>query len=92
VNQLEPPDSHHLDAALGWLGLGCASDAQEELFKISPASLNHPGVLEVRWMVYVRQERWSDALAIAQLQLKLTPDDSAGCITRMRCGARTAAV
>lgn len=77
MNQLEQPDSHHLDAAIGWLGLGCAADAHDELTKISPANLDHPGVLEVRWLICVRAERWSDALEIARLKLKLAPDEAA---------------
>jgi Flp pilus assembly protein TadD len=77
VIQLEQPDSHHLNAAIGWLGLGCVGDAREELTRISPANLSHPGVLEVRWLICVREERWSDALEIARMELKLAPDNSA---------------
>jgi len=31
VQKLEPPDTHHLDAAIGWVGLGCVDDARAEL-------------------------------------------------------------
>lgn len=78
VQPLEAPDSHHLDAAMGWLGLGCAGDARDELEKISPANQNHPGVLEVRWMLFVRDKNWSAALEIAQRELRLAPQDSSG--------------
>lgn len=78
MQPLEPPDSHHLDAALGWLGLGCAEEARAELEKISTANLNHPAALEVRWMIFVRDKNWSAALEIAQRELKFAPQDSSG--------------
>jgi Flp pilus assembly protein TadD len=78
VHKLEPPDSHHLDAAIGWLGLGCVADAREDLAKLSAESLNHPDALEVRWMLCVREARWDEALEIARLELKLVPEDSSG--------------
>jgi hypothetical protein len=33
---LQPPDSHHLNAAVGWLELGNDIEATEELDKIKP--------------------------------------------------------
>ena len=79
---LEPPDSHHLDAAIGWLGLGCAADARAELAKISPAKLNRPDVLEIRWLLFVHEARWHEAREIAQLEIQLAPDNSAGWLHR----------
>ena len=78
MRKLEPPDLHHLDAAIGWLGLGCPADAYEELVKISPPNLNHPDVLEIRWMLCVREERWNEALEVARLELRFVPEDSCG--------------
>ena len=75
---LEPPDSHHLDAAIGWLGLGCADDARLELEKISPANRDHEAVLEARWTLCAHEKRWDDALEIAHAELAAAPDDSAG--------------
>lgn len=37
VQSLTPLDSHHLEAAQGWLELGNHLEANEELEKISPA-------------------------------------------------------
>jgi len=37
VQRLGQPDSHHLDAAVGWLGLGCVAEARAELDLISAA-------------------------------------------------------
>jgi Flp pilus assembly protein TadD len=78
VQKLEPPDSHYLDAAIGWLGLGMVADAQTELENISPANRHHPDVLEVRWTLYAHEERWSDALVIARAELAVQPDDASG--------------
>lgn len=80
--QLAPPDSHHLDAAIGWLGLGCADDARAELKMISAGNQNHPDVLEVRWTLCVRDKEWADALKIADLELKSAPGDAGGWLHR----------
>ena len=82
MQTLEPPDSHHLDAAIGWLGLGCAADSRAELEKISATNQIHPDVLEVRWTLCAHEKRWADALTIAELELKFAPEDSAGWLHR----------
>ena len=79
---LAPPDSHHLDAAIGWLGLGCADDARDELKMISAANQNHPDVLEVHWTLCANEKRWDDALRIAELELKSAPGDAGGWLHR----------
>jgi predicted Zn-dependent protease len=78
MQPLEPPDSHHLDAATGWLGLGRADDAQAELNSISAAQQQHPDVLDVRWMIYAHEKRWSDALEIARAELAAAPGGCSG--------------
>ena len=78
VQGLEPPDSHHLDAAAGWLGLGCVKDAQAELDLISAARQQHPAVLDVRWTLCAREKRWAEALEIAQAEVAANPDDCPG--------------
>jgi predicted Zn-dependent protease len=82
VEKLEPPDSHHLDAAVGWLGLGCPAEAHAELEHVSGANQNHPAVLEVRWNISAHERQWSDALQIACVELTLAPDDAAGWLHR----------
>ena len=78
MQPLEPPDSHHLDAAVGWLGLGRADEAQAELDLVSAAGQQHPDVLDTRWMVCAREQRWSDALEIARAELAAAPDGCSG--------------
>jgi hypothetical protein len=82
VKPLEPPDSHHLDAAIGWLGLGCAGEARAELVKISAVSQKHSDVLEVRWAICAHERQWSNALEIAEQELKFAPDESSGWLHR----------
>jgi Flp pilus assembly protein TadD len=82
VQSLEPPDSHHLDAAIGWFGLNCIADARAELELISGANQNHPDVLEVHWSLSAHEKQWSDALQIAFVEMTLAPDDAAGWLHR----------
>ena len=82
MQKLEPPDSHHLNAAIGWLGLGCADDARDELALISAANQNHPAVLEVRWTLCAHDKNWTAALKIAELELKAATDDASGWLHR----------
>jgi Flp pilus assembly protein TadD len=78
VPPIEPPDSHHLSAALGWLGLGAAADARAELAQVSGENQNHPATLEVRWMIHAHEMDWSRALEIARTELRLAPKESSG--------------
>ena len=82
MQPIEPPDSHHLSAALGWLGLGTAKEAHAELAKVSAANRNHPATLEVHWMVHAHEKDWARALETAQAELVAVPDDAAGWLHR----------
>ena len=82
MQTLEPPDSHHLDAAIGWLGLGCADDARTELEKVSAVTQLHAAVLEVRWTICAQDQHWNDALTIAELELQTAPEESSGWLHR----------
>jgi predicted Zn-dependent protease len=82
VQRLGPPDSHHLDAAVGWLGLGCVAEARTELDLISAAHQNHPAVLEARWTLCAQEKHWAEALEIARAELVAAPDDCSGWLHR----------
>ena len=82
MQRLRPPDSHHLDAAVGWLGLGCVLEARAELDLISAAQQRHPAVLEARWTLCAREQRWTEALEIAQAELAAAPDEASGWLHR----------
>lgn len=82
MQQLGPPDSHHLDAAIGWLGLGNVPEARAELDLISAAHQTHPAVLEARWTMCAREKRWTEALDIALTELAAAPGDASGWLHR----------
>jgi tetratricopeptide (TPR) repeat protein len=76
--KLEPPDSHYVSAAIGWLGLGSAADARAELAQVSPENQNLPDILELRWEICVRETRWEEAVTIARRILQEAPDRASG--------------
>ena len=82
ATQLQPPDSHHLLAAHGWLELNNAAEAGEEIARISPENLEHPNVLEARWAVCAAGERWEAGLEIAETLLRVAPDRASGWLHR----------
>ena len=71
-----------MNAAIGWLGLGCADDAQNELAQISQPNRNHPEVLEVSWTIFAHKKCWKDALVIAGAELMAKPDNCSGWLHR----------
>ena len=77
-SKLEPPDSCHLDAAQGWLGLGDWASANEELDKISPEFRAHSGVLQARFHVYAAAKQWAMAAGIARAITIISPDSPFG--------------
>lgn len=78
MRQIEPPDTHLLLAAIGWLELGVPVEAEAELDKISAVQQSHPDVLEVRWLVLAQTKRWGNALAVARTLLKGAPNRCSG--------------
>ena len=82
VKPLEPPDTFHLSAAIGWLGLGNWHEANEELEKITPALRIHPDVLEIRWLIHAKAEKWDLCVDIGNALVKAVPDRSFGWLQR----------
>jgi tetratricopeptide (TPR) repeat protein len=82
MNPLEPPDTHHLLAAQGWLELGNHLEANEELEKITASLRAHPAVLAVRWEIYVTAKKWEAAVDIAAAIIQLDPEDPVGWVHR----------
>jgi tetratricopeptide (TPR) repeat protein len=78
MQQIEPPDSHRLNAALGWLGLGLREDAKAELDGISRVNQNHPDVLEARWAILAGEQKWDAALEVARKLLSQAPERANG--------------
>jgi hypothetical protein len=80
MNPLPWPDNHHLDAAEGWLELGDADFASEEIQRIAPELRLHPEVLNVRWQILARQKDWDNCLVIAGAITRLVPASPVGWI------------
>ena len=78
MQKLEPPDTHHFSAAIGWLELGNVAEARAELAHISSGRQEHPDVLEVRWSVAAEEKRWEEGLQVAQALLRCAPKRSSG--------------
>ena len=74
MGALEPPDSHYLLAATGWLELGNAAAAGEELDQIQPLLRTHPDVLELRFQIHASAKQWDDAWRIAQVLVREAPE------------------
>ncbi len=78
MRTLEPPDSHYLEAALGWLALGNDAEAKAELALIDADFAHHPDVLEVRWALLAGERNWSAALPVAHALVRNSPDRVTG--------------
>ncbi len=71
--KFEPPDSHHLNAAQGWLGLGDHVEAGAELNLIAPALQGRPEVLEARWQIHAKTRNWEQCLEMGNALLAAEP-------------------
>lgn len=78
MSKLEPPDTHYVLAAVGWLELGNPAEAKAELAQVSPAQQQHPDVLELRWTVLAEEKRWEEGLQVARALLRRAPERSSG--------------
>jgi hypothetical protein len=78
VQPLEPPDTHYLLHAVGWVELGNVAEAKAELANIGPALQRHPDVLEVRWIICSEENQWEEGLQIARQLLHNAPERASG--------------
>jgi hypothetical protein len=82
VTPLEPPDTHYLLHAVGWIELGNVAEAKVELAQVSLEQQAHPDVLEVRWLVCAEERQWEAGLQVAQNLLESAPDRASGWLHR----------
>ncbi len=73
ANPLPRSEQLKVDAAEGWLMLGCTADANDELEKIPPHFRLHPHVLSVRWQVYAAAEWWEAAWVVSKALCEMFP-------------------
>jgi hypothetical protein len=82
MKPIEPPDLHHLRAAMGWLELGNHQEANEEFKQIAPALQVHPDVLEIRWEICAMAQEWDICVDVSGAIVELAPDRPFGWIGR----------
>jgi tetratricopeptide (TPR) repeat protein len=82
MQNLEPPDSHLLCAAVGWLELGNPGEAAVELDRIDAKHRTHPLVVRVRCEVFSRAKNWEAVRELADVMIAETPEDPYGWISR----------
>lgn len=79
---LTPPESHHLRAAEGWLGLGDYAAALEEFKRISPELAEHPDVLDVGWQILAHAKNWDACVDVGWAIIKAVPGRAEGWVYR----------
>jgi Flp pilus assembly protein TadD len=82
MQALEPPDSHRLRAAEGWLELGNPAEAARELEGLSASGRQHPHTLEVHWRLCAARREWEQAVAVAGNLVSASPDEVTGYVHR----------
>jgi tetratricopeptide (TPR) repeat protein len=78
MQPLEPPETHYLSAAQGWVELGNPGEARAELAQIGAARQIHPDVLEVRWFICAEEHHWEEGLQVARSLIQAAPDRASG--------------
>ena len=71
----QPPNSHHLQAAEGWLELGNWHESNEELEQIAPELRSHPDVLKLRVEIYAAAKQWEQSATVAEGLIQIISDD-----------------
>ncbi len=79
---LQPPDTHHLSAAEGWLELGDHREALNELNLVSSAEQGSVEVLGLRWSISAQLKQWEACVVVAERIIELAPKNEFGWIHR----------
>lgn len=75
MKTIEPPDSHHVSAAVGWMELGDWRSALEDLEKVAPEFRSHPAVLLVEYEASAKGENWVRAAEVAGTLVDVFPGE-----------------
>jgi Flp pilus assembly protein TadD len=87
MQPLEPPDSHFVSAAVGWLELGNWREAAAELEAVAPALSEHPAMLGLRYEIHAQAGHW-DLASEAAFTLARTLPDEPGAWTKLAYATR----
>ena len=74
--------SQILSAAQGWLELGTAREAMQELHGIEAPWNQHPAVLEVTWSAQAKLKQWDQCVDLADQLISRLPEHESGWIHR----------
>jgi predicted Zn-dependent protease len=80
MNELSFDDRRHLDQAQGWIELGLHSEAQRELWEITPRFRQHPEFLETQCQIFIHKKRWIDCAVIGKVILAQDAENAMGYI------------
>ena len=80
--EMDYPDRHLVNAAIGWLDLRAVAEARAELTLVSPAHAFHSDTLAAWWRVHAAEQEWDEALRVAELQVMSAPDCMSGWVDR----------
>ena len=75
MDPLEPPASHRLMAAMGWLELGNTVEALAELESIEPALQSKPAAQAARLECLMAARQWDDAALLAEALCAQCPEE-----------------
>lgn len=82
MSSLEPPDTHYLNGATGWLSLGNVAEARAEFDQIRPAARAHPEVLDCEWRLLAGEARWQAAAEVGESWVRVCPDHAIAWVHR----------
>jgi tetratricopeptide (TPR) repeat protein len=74
IKHLSLEGVRYLRAAEGWLELGDAVSAGDELKELSPEERTHPAVLQVCYAIYAKRGQWDLATDVAEDLANALPD------------------
>ena len=80
MTPLKPEHRLCLLAAEGWLELGNAQEALQELENIPAKLQSHPDVLELRWQICAHKKTWEECLPLARSLIQQAPERASGWI------------
>ncbi len=80
MHQLPIPDRYHYEAAQGWLMLGDADSALEELRRLGERARHCACVLELEWGIHAERADWGRAAAVAGEIIRLAPEREFGWV------------
>ena len=85
LRDIDFENKRRLDASVGWIGLGNLTEAEVEIEHVATEFRLHADVLEVRWEIDGRQERWKSALRTAEILVETYPERCSGWLHRSYC-------